>query len=229
MLTRDDTDRELPFRQSTSLLRSLWLETDWTDQEANFNYLTGCLVPDATVLITFSADESSIRHTLYIPHADPLVTMWSVAPPTLDEAKGKFESDEITYTTDLDQHLSSVDGTLFTLPLTTEYPALPSCAQPIISKGSKHETHTLRRALHRARLVKTEYEVELIREANRISSGAHEVLMRELGRYAKKREVAGDQASSSKERSGKEGLSEWEVESEGDAEAVFVAACRRMG
>lgn len=157
--------------------------------------------------------------------------MWSVAPPTLDEAKAKFESDEITHTTDLAKHLSAVDGTLYTLPSTHEYPALPATAQDFLSKKQEgsYNTSSLRRALHRARLVKTEYEIDLIREANRISSGAHEVLMRELGKYAKRRESAKEQAGGSRERSGKEGLTEWEVESEGDAEAVFVAACRRMG
>ena len=89
-------------------------------------------------------------------------------------------------------------------------------------------TDKLREALHIARMIKTDYEIELIREANWISSGAHEVLMRELGRYAKKRsEAAG--SGKEKERSGKEGITEWEVESEGDAEALFVASCRRMG
>lgn len=80
-------------------------------------------------------------------------------------------------------------------------------------------------------MIKTEYEIELIREANRISSGAHEVLMRELGRYAKRRADAGSTGSNGKEkeRSGKEGITEWEVESEGDAEALFLASCRRMG
>jgi Xaa-Pro dipeptidase len=78
-------------------------------------------------------------------------------------------------------------------------------------------------------MIKTEYEIELIREANRISSGAHEVLMRELGRYAKKRVAAEGGNIGEKERTGKEGIVEWEVESEGDAEALFVAACRRMG
>lgn len=48
--------------------------------------------------------------------------------------------------------------------------------------------------------------------------------MRELGRFAN------DKAGIDfKERSGRELLSEWKIESEGDAEAVFVAACRRAG
>lgn len=157
-----------------------------------------------------------------MPPADPLVTMWSVAPPTLKEARAKFDSDEIQYTTDLEPLVSKFSGTIHTLPATVEFPPLPSYL-----KNTKSEEE-LRTALHIARMVKTEYEIELIREANRISSGAHEVLMRELGRYAKKRLDTKSQGGD-KERTGKEGITEWEIESEGDAEALFVASCRRMG
>jgi Xaa-Pro dipeptidase len=193
---------------------------DAIDQEANFNYLTGCLVPDASLFITFTSP-SDIRHHLFIPPADPLVTMWSVAPPTLEESRAKFDSDSIQYTTELETLVSGFKGTIHTLPPTMEFPSLPSYLKNQVEDG-------LRTALHIARMVKTDYEIELIREANRISSGAHEVLMRELGRYAKKRLDATD-GQKEKERTGKEGIVEWEVESEGDAEALFVAACRRMG
>jgi Xaa-Pro dipeptidase len=196
-----------------------------SDQEANFNYLTGCLVPDASLLITFSSS-SDLKHHLFIPPADPLVTMWSVAPPTLEEDTAKFDSDSIQYTTELEGLLSTFKGTVHTLPTTMEFPPLPASLS--ITQG-KQETGKLREALHIARMIKTEYEIELIREANRISSGAHEVLMRELGRYAKKRVAAEGGNIGEKERTGKEGIVEWEVESEGDAEALFVAACRRMG
>jgi Xaa-Pro dipeptidase len=199
------------------------IQADSIDQEANFNYLTGCLVPDASLFITFTSP-SDLRHNLYIPPADPLVTMWSVAPPTLEEAKAKFDSDSIQYTTELESKISNFKGRIHALPDTMEFPSLPSGSK---ISGEK-VTDKLREALHIARMVKTDYEIELIREANRISSGAHEVLMRELGRYAKKRTEAGG-TGKNKERSGKEGITEWEVESEGDAEALFVASCRRMG
>lgn len=159
--------------------------------------------------------------------------MWSVAPPTLDEARGKFESDGISYTSDLAGRLASFKGPIYTLPLTMEYPSFTNETRSVIDKhsgGHDDKVESLRTALHKARMEKTEYEIELIREANRISSGAHEVLMRELGRYAKRRAKAAEEGSGKeKERSGKEGTTEWEVESEGDAEALFLASCRRMG
>jgi Xaa-Pro dipeptidase len=139
--------------------------------------------------------------------------MWSVAPLSLDEARVTIESDQISLISDLDAAMKGLE-VIHVLPHTLEYPPLP----PLQTTS---EDRYLLEALHRARLVKDEEEIELIREANRISSGAHEVLMRELGRYAQKRRV--------KERNGKAGIIDWEVESETDAEALFVATCKRAG
>jgi Xaa-Pro dipeptidase len=165
--------------------------------------------------------------------------MWSVAPPTVDQARARFDSDSIDHTTELvhvlDKAMGSGELTLHTLPMTMEYPPFPSALTDILSptttsnnRKMKHSTEHLLEALHIARLVKTEEEIGLIREANRITSAAHEVLMRELGRYADGR--AGKAVrGGTRVRDGKEGVREWEVESEGDAEALFVAACRRQG
>ncbi|KAK4684489.1 Xaa-Pro dipeptidase, partial [Tremellales sp. Uapishka_1] len=221
---RDDTDREMLFHQ-----------------EANFNYLTGCLIPSAIVLLLFTFPEMSslppkIQHTLLIPPADPVETMWSVAPPTLEEARAMYDSDSFQHTTALPQLLaaatSSSDGqsstqvTIHTLPLTMEYPPLPHILDTLQRSKIRTSAEHLLKALHIARLVKTESEIDLIREACRISSGAHEVLMMELGRYASLR---AEKKIEKKARDGKEGVREWEVESEGDAEALFVASCRRQG
>jgi Xaa-Pro dipeptidase len=170
------------------------------------------------------------------------VTMWSVAPPSIDEAKATFDSDNVVPTTSLPEVLhASVTCTpelvLHTLPLTQEYAPLPTSVLDLIRKQSaqkdgqahavSHRTDLLLRALHIARLTKDEHEIALIRKANQISSGAHEVLMRELGRHASRRKDG--KGKGTKERTGTEAVGEWEVEGEGDAEALFVATCKRMG
>lgn len=208
--------------------------TSASDQEANFNYLTGAHdVPSTSVLVVFTpaSPESGVHHTLLIPRADPLETMWSVAPPTLDDASARFDTDTLGHTDELAKALaplSSATVTLHTLPLTHEFPPLPADVLALASApGTTHATETLRTALHLARLVKDADEIELMRRANAITSGAHEVLMRELGRYAALRAKTAN--TGTKERTGLEGLTQWEVESEADAEALFVATCRRMG
>ncbi len=130
-------------------------------------------------------------------------------------------------------HLLSTD------PTTNLYPSPPGYITSLLSSSSSFEissTHLLP-ALHNARLIKSPSEIEYIREACRISSEAHEVLMRELGRFARIR--AGESGESEKGDEGKmgmknggsgvEGLREWEIKSEQDAEAIFVASCKRQG
>ncbi|WVR08020.1 hypothetical protein IAU60_005064 [Kwoniella sp. DSM 27419] len=220
VLFRDDTDRELPFHQ-----------------EANFNYLSGAMHPGCILLVLFSFDHGeespgSMRHTLFIPREDPAETMWSVPPPSLDEAKARYDSDDIQYTETFPKELKrSIERAgnrtliLHTLPRTLEYPALPAILST--TDGVEENDVYLFKALHIARLVKDEAEIDLIKRANHISSGAHEVVMRELGRFATSR--SRNTAHHKSKRTGCEGLTEWEIQSEGDAEAVFVAACRRMG
>lgn len=207
--------------------------SDPADQEANFNYITGAHnVHSASVLVTFNLDNATsavpeFQHTLFVPPADPLETMWSVAPPTLEVAAATFEP-SVAHTTDLPSALSALEGvTVHTLPHTHEFPPLPTevlaIAEIDTAKGER-----LRAAFHVARLTKTESEIALIRKANAITSGAHEVLMRELGRFAASRAKSAS-VEHKGERTGAEALMQWEVESEADAEALFVAACRRMG
>lgn len=184
----------------------------------------------ASVLVVFTPGSHEVQHTLFIPPADPLETMWSVAPPTLEDAAARFDAGAIKSTVDIGSGLASLansNATLHTLPLTTEYPPLPAAVLDALRTTKAHRTELLREAFHRARLTKTEGEIERIRHANAITSGAHEVLMRELGRFAAQRAKQGGQET--KVRTGHEGITAWEVESEADAEALFVATCRRMG
>lgn len=182
-----------------------------------------------------------MRHQLFIPPADPLETIWSIPPPALELSRASYQSHSVEPTTSLAGALKSLGSqvTIHTFPKTMEYPPLSTAALDILS-ATKHETSYVQTALHRARLCKDDSEIALIREANRISSNAHEVLMRELGRFAAQRArgkmenghaapngVNGKQGS--KQRTGKEPMREWEVEGEGDAEALFVATCRRQG
>lgn len=155
--------------------------------------------------------------------------MWSVAPPTIEQALRAFDSDEILPTTLLVSILATIEGEsksgliVHTLPLTLEYPALPDVLSS--SQAIRHESRYLLDALHISRLTKTPGEVALMRKANEIGSNAHEVLMRTLGRFARR----ANRTDGRKERTGREGVDEWQVEGEADGEAVFVAACRRQG
>ncbi|KAH9052665.1 Creatinase/aminopeptidase [Lactarius vividus] len=212
---RNDTDRELPFRQ-----------------ESNFFYLTGCSVPSSLFLLTASSATSDDPvTTLFIPEAEPADLMWSVPPPTLDVARETYDVTDVVYTSSLANPIvhaiSPTCGPIVqTLPETPQFPALPSFP-PEMRQSSTY----LLSALHRARLTKSAAEIAHIRRANAISSRAHEVVMRVLGAGVR-RALADPQSGTQAAEAAAMHVSlpgEWLIEKEADAEAIFVASCRREG
>ncbi|KAH9024869.1 Creatinase/aminopeptidase [Lactarius pseudohatsudake] len=226
-------------------------------KESNFFYLTGCSVPSSLFLLTASSATSDDPvTTLFIPEAEPADLMWSVPPPTLDAARKTYNVTDVVYTSSFASLLANVgrkalaqtsgtsDGNPFvhaisptlaavtggpivhTLPETAQFPALPS-----FPPAMRQSTTYLLSALHRARLAKSAAEIALIRRANAISSRAHEVVMRVLGAGVR-RALAGPQGGTQDAEAAATRVSlpgEWLIEKEADAEAIFVASCRREG
>ncbi|EMD35776.1 hypothetical protein CERSUDRAFT_53071, partial [Gelatoporia subvermispora B] len=189
---RNDTDRELPFRQ-----------------ESNFYYLSGCTVPGSYLLIAYQNGTSFTTNPsvqLFIPKVELADLMWSVPPPTVDEATATHNVTRVEHSEALPDAIHELlkafpEATFHILPATPQFPDIPSkfSALPLTANARITEDYLLP-ALHRARLTKDAAEIELIRQANAISSRAHETVMRVLGQ-------------------GKEA----------EAEALFVASCRREG
>ncbi|CAE6485805.1 unnamed protein product [Rhizoctonia solani] len=217
---RNDTDRELPLRQ-----------------ESNFFYLTGCDVANAHLMVTVTPPNAAstspkVKSTLYIPREDPLETMWSPPPPTLDAARSTHEADVIAYSDEFEAQVAeavkSGETVVHILPQTAQFPNISVVLLAALSTSgiaSPPVIKYLLPALHSARLIKTEYEIELIRQANAISSRAHEVIMRVLGKDVN--EVGGRVATKKVNSAVMPG--QWRIEKEAEAEAIFVASCRREG
>ncbi|KAF8479439.1 prolidase [Gautieria morchelliformis] len=212
---RNDTDRELPFRQ----------------QESNFYYLTGCDLPDAHLLLV-SARGTDLQTRplirLFIPPQDPELIMWSPAPPTVAEATQIYSPEHISSVHTSPELLMMLEETLKAFPAAIihtlpPYPSpFPEQPHEVVHRYAGRFMHAyLLHALHKARLIKTPEEISLIRTANDISSRAHEVVMRLLGK--------GVRGLVHTEK-GKPALpGEWLIQKEAEAEAVFVASCRREG
>ncbi|EJT96514.1 Creatinase/aminopeptidase, partial [Dacryopinax primogenitus] len=237
---RDDTDRELPYRQ-----------------ESNFYYLSGCLVPDSTLVVSYTPPNAtpnananaegeeevdvgvhpdSVQTTLFIPPEDPIEVLWSPAPPSLAETVLSHQVTSVLPTPSLPAQLFTLLQSSPVLHLLPEssFPLLPGSISGLVKeyKGEGTRRDCLLPALHLARLIKDEHEIELIRRANAISSRAHELVMRLLGEHAHRARTR----TRTREGEGEEGEGgkvempgEWRIESEQEAEAVFVAACRREG
>jgi Xaa-Pro dipeptidase len=210
-------------------------------QESNFYYISGCNVPGSYVLLAYQqgtslATDPSIE--LFIPQAQQADIMWSVPPPSLDEAASSSEATRVLHVPALSDSIINLvkafpDALFYTLPI--DSPLFPKIDPNIIALAKDRgaqvasaisaEQCALLSALHRARLTKTEYEIAQIRKANEISSRAHEVVMRLLGQAVRGAIVK--EAGAGVTRPLLPG--EWLIEKEGEAEAVFVASCRREG
>ena len=159
--------------------------------------------------------------------------MWSVPPPSLEAARQICDATNIDYTAALSAAIESIikslPGALYhTLPRNSSlFPVLPAeyTQQVLSSDGAVTDLYLLS-ALHRTRLTKDVDEIAAIKHANEISSRAHEVVMRVLGK-AVKGKIETEAGKGKVKRPLLPG--EWLIEKEAEAEAIFVASCRREG
>ncbi|KJA20087.1 hypothetical protein HYPSUDRAFT_43740 [Hypholoma sublateritium FD-334 SS-4] len=215
---RNDTDRELVFRQ-----------------ESNFYYLSGCSVPSSFLLAAYrpgTSLETVPTIELFIPKAELADMMWSVPPPSIEEFRKTHDVTTVDHpaalSASIDTFIKALPGALFhTLPRNS--PLFPTLAaeytQQVLSADGAVTDLYLLSALHHARLIKDDYEVAEINTANEISSRAHEVVMRVLGAAVKGKIQASEGAGVARPLL----PGEWLIEKEAEAEAIFVASCRREG
>ncbi|CAL1701697.1 unnamed protein product [Somion occarium] len=214
---RNDTDREMPFRQ-----------------ESNFYYLTGCNIPSSYLLVTFQTGTGLAQmpsSQLFVPPIELADIMWSVPPPTKEVAAQIHDVTHVEHTAALPDAIHEIlkafpSAIFHTLPRTSLFPELPEKYIGLAATRNEPVTDEyLLTALHRARLTKGDAEIALIQKANEISSRAHETVMRVLGQGVigaiKKAKGAGTERPLLP--------SEWLIEKEAEAEALFVASCRREG
>jgi Xaa-Pro dipeptidase len=215
---RNDTDREIAFRQ-----------------ESNFYYLTGCTIPSSYVLAAYQPG-TSLSHTpsieLFIPKAELADVMWSVPPPSIEVAQEMHDVTHVDHPAALPAAIETLtkafpEALFHTLPRSSPlFPILPDeYTELVLSSGNATVTDLyLLSALHRARLTKDEEEIAAIKWANEISSRAHEVIMRVLGKAVQGR-IEKDSGTAVRPLL----PGEWLIEKEAEAEAIFVASCRREG
>ncbi|KAI0693061.1 Creatinase/aminopeptidase [Cytidiella melzeri] len=213
---RNDTDREMSFRQ-----------------ESNFFYLSGCSIPSSYLLVTYKSGTSFANNPsiqLFIPGIEPADIMWSVPPPTVDEAVKTHEATHIAHPSVLSDAINDIikaypDATFHILPRGSPlFPALSEDYLGLVRNAPISDKYLLP-ALHQARLTKDVAEVAEIKRANEISSRAHETVMRVLGQGVKGLIKQGQGAGVTRPLL----PGEWLIEKEAEAEALFVASCRREG
>jgi Xaa-Pro dipeptidase len=128
--------------------------------------LSGCILSDSYLTYDISSD----KLTLFIPPIEPEEVIWSGLPMTVEEAKAKYDVDEVKTTKDVNSHLasaqSSAQSTIFAIPEQV------SDDTTFLSYKSTN-FDLLKLAIETCRVTKSDYEVALIRKANAISTIAH--------------------------------------------------------
>lgn len=225
----------MAFRQVGELYdsRPVHLQS-YTLQESNFYYLTGCSIPSSFAILTASSTTSDPVITLFIPDAHPADLMWSVPPPTIPEAREMHNVSNVLHTESFPSSFISAlnaapEALVHTLPQTSQFSALPPSLFIDASHSSSSSDEYILSALHRARLTKSDAEVQRIRRANEISSRAHEVVMRVLGAGVRAASLPAAASADMSPRHHPLLPGEWLIEREAEAEAIFVASCRREG
>ncbi|KAM4650924.1 xaa-Pro aminopeptidase 3 [Discoglossus pictus] len=155
-------------------------------QNNDFLYLCGFLEPDSILVLRSRAGHTLSSHTatLYVPRRDAGRELWDGPRSGADGAVALTGVDEAFMTEDFKHLLSKLHDDGVTLWYDGSRPAHPtlhtSYLQPLMeSRGqSKNRIRPARQLVQQLRLVKSKAEVELMKEAGRISSQAFIQTMR---------------------------------------------------
>lgn len=154
----EDCDEPVPFRQRRA-----------------FMYLSGLDDVADSYLVH---DMATARTTLFIPPVDPEEVIWSGLPLSADDALARCDVDAVLPATELNATLArlgaaAAKNTVF---------AIADRVAPHVSFLGFDATDfaALGEAVDECRVVKDEYEVALIRQANMISEAAHQAVMRNV-------------------------------------------------
>ncbi|KAG5983325.1 hypothetical protein E4U55_000253 [Claviceps digitariae] len=157
-------------------------------QRRYFFYLSGANFEDCAVTYEIGHD----KLTLWIPYVEPRQVLWFGSKPSTAECQRRYDVDEVRYTTQLGKFLRnyaadpSSPTTYILHP--DQAPDLGGGSSSSSSKLRLNDT-LLRLAMDRARVIKTSYEVAMIRRANDISSAAHRRVAQHITRLSNEREV----------------------------------------
>lgn len=167
--------------------------------------MTGCDIPGCRLLAICEKqkdppedqEDLRIRLILFIPDLDELDVMWSGMPLTADEVAKELDVTEVYAMREFETKFGELKATAVHVLPTYTLPV--SQATTDVKQVDKH----LLMACQEARLRKSPAEIDLLQQANDISSRAHEGVMKALG--------AGD------------------THSEYEASAVFQYYCAKQG
>jgi Xaa-Pro dipeptidase len=174
----------------------------------SFFYLTGVNFADCFVTYDIESDHLA----LWIPYVEPRQVLWFGHTPNTSQALEKYDVDEVRYSSELPGYIQNhvaLSTTLYVLhgdqmPRRMAQRMAPQrmpqrmalrsdtakrMEAVLMSLGRRVDTLTLQPAMDRARVIKTDAEVALIRHANHISSAAHRRVAENLLKLTNERQI----------------------------------------
>ncbi|KAK6096016.1 hypothetical protein MT418_003890 [Batrachochytrium dendrobatidis] len=141
-------------------------------QESNFFYMTGTQEPG----FHFTVDLASRQTCMFIPKYSDDHALWMGTPPTAAQIQAKYQVDRVLTEDKLADALSIAD----TIHVIASGELLQSSSDAIAANvhAEKECTEYLATAIHEARMIKSEAELECMRKAAQISGEAHIALMK---------------------------------------------------
>jgi len=151
---RYGTDYEFPFRQ-----------------ESNFWYLTGANEADCALILDLKTEE----YHLFVPHRDAQYAVWHGYVKTKEQYQEEYKPDHLHYANDILSVLKK-------LAPETVYCLNEEQAEFVedLNRGFIVDTETLADALTYCRVIKTDWELDQMREACRVNNEAYLAAMKSI-------------------------------------------------
>ena len=149
-------------------------------QDNNFFYLTGLEVPDSWLVMIVAGGELRAQ-ILFIPERKPAEEMWTGPKPSFQEASKLSGIVDVRAVSDFEK--TAVEALKQDAGIEAIYAPLNPHSrhnphiQTLLFEG-RTEVQDLEPALARLRLVKDEFEIEMLRRAIAITGGAHVAALR---------------------------------------------------
>jgi len=154
LMYRYDTDYEFPFRQ-----------------ESNFWYLTGIDEPDYHLILDLKTHD----YHLFAPKRDSQFAVWHGRIKPRSEILEDYEPDHLHYENELLSVLNELDAEVVYCLNEEQAEFLED-----LDRGINVDTESLTDAITYCRCIKTEWELDQLREAAQINSIAHREVLKAL-------------------------------------------------
>ncbi|KAE8348167.1 putative Xaa-Pro aminopeptidase pepP [Aspergillus coremiiformis] len=165
----EDNDEAMPFRQRRF-----------------FYYLSGCSLPDSSLIYDINAD----KLTLFIPPTDPEDVIWSGLPLSADEALKLYDVDSVLATTEVNATLQSI-GSRYGGSAVAFMIAGQVSIETKFQGFMDTNLSALKGVIEKTRVVKDAYEIALLKTANDISAKAHIAAIKASKTATNEREIEG--------------------------------------